>query len=214
MSENDMDKKFPGNSYSKIKPKKPDDSKVEKVASARIVQKKKTLGEKFSENFLATDLQSITRYVIFDVLIPEFKNMLSDIVHKSTNMVLFGDRRGARTDRDRGQSYVRTSYSSYFDDRNGRRDDRDDRTVPRPRSRNLVDDLVFDTRADAEEVLSNMIMLIEKYGCATVKNLYNFSDVPSDYTHDKYGWFDLRDATVDRVQGGYLLKLPKPQVID
>lgn len=211
MDERKRDERFPGNSHAKIVPKEVE-KKVEKVANGRVVTRKKSFGEKMAETFLAADWSDIYRHIVFDVLIPEAKNMLSDIIHGSTNMMLFGDRRGDRTDRSRGQSYVRTSmtdYSRYSSDRN-----RDDKQVNRPISRNVVDDLIFDSRGEAEEVLSNMLDLIAKYNVASVKDLYIFANVPSDFTKEKWGWFDLREATVDRVQGGYLLKLPKPCVID
>ena len=211
----ERERKYPSNSYSKVAPRKgdsPPEKKVEKVATGHVTQRKKSLGEKFAETFLAADMQSVSRHIVFDVLIPEIKNMLSDMIHGSTNMMLFGDRRGNRMDRDRGVSYVRTDYGSRFN-RGGRTDERD-REAPRPQARNIVDDIVFDTRLEGEEVLDNMIGLIKQYNVVSVKDLYGFAGIPSNYTHDKWGWFDLSEATVDRVSTGYLLKLPKPQVID
>ena len=212
----ERERKYPGNSYSSKAVLKngdpPPEKKIEKVATGRVSSQKKSLGKKFAETFLAADMQSVTRHIVFDVLIPEIKNMLSDMIRGSTNMMLFGDRRGNYTDRDRGVSYVRTDYGSRFN-RGGRADDRD-REPPRPHARNIVDDIVFDTRLEAEEVLDNMISLLKQYNVVSVKDLYGFSGIPSNYTHDKWGWFDLSEATVDRVSTGYLLKLPKPQVID
>jgi hypothetical protein len=210
MDDRPNDERFPGNSYSNISAKKKDEKTVEKVATGRVIQKKKTLREKFSETFMSTDGHSVTEYVIFDVLIPSVKDAISEIVGGALNMMLFGDRKGRHTERRNGQSVVYTSYENYYNNRN-RSDDRRDQG---PRSRANVEDIVFNTRLDAEEVLSNMIDRINEYGVVTVKALYEFADLKSNYTMDSYGWYNLNNATVDRVQGGYLLKLPKPVVID
>ena len=59
-----------------------------------------------------------------------------------------------------------------------------------------------------------MIDLIDEYGVVSVKDLYSYAGKKTDYTKEKYGWYDLSNASVERVREGYLLKLPKPVVID
>lgn len=217
MDNQNGNERLPSNSYMSKSGKRPEEKKVEKVASGKIVQRKKSLGEKFSETFLATDMSSVVEHIFFDVLIPAAKDTISDIVEGAINMMLFGSRRGGRTTRrSDGRSRIYTSYDRMYDDRERRVDPKDrDRDGPvRGRSRNAVEDVVFPSKAEAEDVLDNLRYLIEKYGVASVKDYYRFADLKSDYTKETYGWFNLEDADVARIREGWLLRLPKPVVID
>jgi hypothetical protein len=43
----------------------------------------------------------------------------------------------------------------------------------------------------------------------SVADLYDLVGVTGNYTDNKYGWTDIRSASVIRVRDGYMLKLPK-----
>ena len=73
---------------------------------------------------------------------------------------------------------------------------------------------VFDTRKEAEEVLDRMDDLIDTYGVVSVADLYDLVGISGNYTDNKYGWTNLRNADVQRVRDGYLLKLPKALPFD
>ena len=76
------------------------------------------------------------------------------------------------------------------------------------------DDIILETRWEAEEVLSHMIDLIENYGVASVADLYELVGITGSFTDNKYGWTNLSSATVSRVRDGYLINLPNAQPID
>ena len=159
-------------------------------------------------------MHSVAEHIIFDVLIPTAKSTIDDIVEGTKNMILYGDRQGRRTTRDRGRSFV-TSYDKIYDEkRNPNRGNPSSSQSPALRAKSLVEDLVFATRGDAEEVLSNLVDDIEEYGAVSVKSLYSYAGQTSDWTKDTYGWTDLKDASVIRDRQGYLLKLPRPVAID
>lgn len=207
---------LPGNSYTeRAKKKKQAEAKrdIQPVVKGKVSSRKKGLGEKFSETFLSSDLETVKTSVLFDILIPAAKDTISDMTKGLIDGLLYGDRRGSRTYRDRGTSRVYRSYDGYYDDRPRRRS-RDEDAPFSLSSKPRVDNLIFDTRGDAEEVLSNAIDYIEEYDCITVKELYAYAGKKTDYTKDKYGWYDLSSASVERIREGYLLKLPKPVVID
>lgn len=185
---------------------------IKKVVKGHVVKKEKSLGEKFCEIFLGGDVKTVKDHIIFDTILPGLRNGLYDIFEGGLSMLLFGEKEGSRTRRDRGRSYVYTSYSQNFDRDRRRRDEEDRRE--RTTSSSLVDNIIFDTRGDAEDVLSEMIEYIEEYGAVSVKELYNFAGMDSDYTKEKYGWTNLNRAEVIRVREGYSLKLPRPVVID
>lgn len=204
--------KYPSNSYTNRMDKKPK-KEIKPVVKNEVRIQKKGLGEKFSETFLQADIQSVKNSVIFDILIPAAKDMLSDMTKGLVDGLLYGDRHGSRTYRDRGSSRVYRKYDNCYDEQPRRRR-REDDDPPFASSRSIVDNLIFKTRGEAEEVLSNAIDYIEEYDSISVKDLYAYANKKSDFTKEKYGWYDLSSASVERIREGYLLKLPKPVVID
>ena len=51
--------------------------------------------------------------------------------------------------------------------------------------------------------------LIETYGMASVADMYDLVGISCDYTANKYGWTNIRNAEVVRTRDGYMLKMPK-----
>lgn len=192
-----------------------ENKKVEKVVTGLVKTQKRGFRKKMADIFLEDDTKSVGSYIFNDVLIPAAKSMISDMVGGGIEMLLFGDRRGRNTSRrDSGRS--QTSYGSYY-----RSIDRDPREKDRPRelsrtsrARHDFDEIVIEQRGEAEEVLSLLVDLTVDYGQATVADLYDLVGIASSFTDNKYGWFDLREAGVTRVRNGYLLNLPRTQVLD
>lgn len=197
---------FPSNSKT-VKEEK----SVKKVVKGRVIKQKKSLKQKFVETFIGEDIENVSYYIIHDVLVPAAKSTISDMVQGGIDMLLFGERRGSRTYRDKNRSYV--SYDRYNSSKrpasNGRRE-----VSNRDRAKHNFSDLIFETRGEAEEVLSNLVDLTIDYGQATVSDLYDLSDITSEFTDSKYGWTDLGSASVTRVREGYILTLPRPKLVD
>lgn len=212
---------YPGNIYTtpRIKPpaqpqkQMPVKEEPEKK-KGRVTEKKKSFGERIAENFLATDKEEIQDHIVYDFLIPGIKNVIEDIVH----MILFGGRADSRIVRERGESRPRyVSYDKKYQTETKRRDDeyilkRGDR---RP-------ELVFNRKSDAEQVLSGLCEYIDDYGKVTLKDFYNIVtevtegdiNIPTDYTMTRYGWTSMATSSVVAVRGGYLLRVPKAEVIE
>ena len=184
------------------------EKKVEKVIKGNVVQKKKTFGQKMARTFLEDDTKSVWSYLLYDVLIPAAKSTISDMISGGTEMLLFGTAKGRSTRRDPNKSFV--SYSSYYNKPAPRNDIRDNRS----RARLNFDDIILETRWEAEEVLSHMVDLIENYGVASVADLYELVGITGSFTDNKYGWTNLNSATVTRVRDGYLINLPNALPID
>lgn len=180
--------------------------KLEPIAKGKT--KKKSEVKKFADVFIAEDVTSVKEYVINDVLIPAAKKAISDIITNGIDMILYGEAKG----RDRRGSGSKVSYTKYYD-----RDRDRDYDRGRSRSRRSVydyDDIILDTRGEAEEVLNRMDDLIDAYDIVSVADLYDLVGIQGNYTDNKYGWTNLRNATVQRVRDGYLLKLPKALPLD
>lgn len=176
------------------------EKKVEKVVSGPVKARKKSEIQKIADIFIQEDAQKLKAYILLDVLVPSLKKAIDDIVTNGTRMVLYGEH-GRKT----GAS-SKVSYRSYYD----RNDERKERAVPeRTRSGYEYDDIVLDSRGEAEEVLSRMDELIAAYGLVSVADFYDLVGVTGSYTDNKYGWTDIRSASVARVRDGYMIKLPR-----
>ena len=200
----DLDYKPNSNRYKKEQNNAPAErKKVEKVVTGKVRTKKKSEISKLKDTFISEDVSNVKSYIVMDVLIPAAKKAISDIVRDGIDMILYGDTHGRRGGSSSGASYV--SYRSYSD-----RDRRDDR---RESSRTRVgydyDDIILESRVEAEEVLQRMDELIETYGIVSVADLYDLVGKSCNYTDNKYGWTNIRNAEPVRVRDGYLLKMPK-----
>ena len=179
------------------------DKKVEKVVSGKTSTKKKSGIRKLSDTFLSEDVSNVKSYIFSEVLLPAAKKLVSDIVTNGTNMLLYGEIKNKK-----GNS-SKVSYSRYYDDRS-----RDYRS-PVVRNNFDYDEIIFETRGDAEAVLDAMYDILNQYKVVSVAELYDLVSITThNYTCNNYGWIDLRGSSVVRVRDGYILKLPRALAID
>ena len=170
---------------------------------AKATTKKKN---KLAETFISEDASNIKSYILMDVLVPAIKKAVIDIVTDGISMLFYGDTSHGNRRSSTSASYI--SYNRYSD-----RDRRDDRTLY-GRSRYSYDDIILQSRGEAEEVLDRMSEMIDTYGIVSVADMYDLVGIATNYTDNKYGWTNLRNAEPIRVSNGYMLKLPKAGPID
>ena len=179
------------------------------VSKGSVVKKKRTVADKFKDAFLG-ESENLGDYIMYDVLVPAFRDTVSEMGFGIIER-LFGNGRSSRSRgnvvRDRGRSYV--SYnSSSRNDRDRGRDDR--RDIDRgSRARHSFANVVFTNKWEAEDVLAHLVDMILEYGEATVRSFYELSNIEADYTDDRYGWTNLRDAYVERTRNGYVIVFPQ-----
>lgn len=201
---------YPGNTNrEKLQPEdaRPD-KKVVKSISGKVTLRKKSLGRKIAETFVGDDMHTVSKYVIFEVLIPAAKTMLFDSVTQGLERSLFGgeSNRRIRSGGNRDHvSYNKISYSAKDSQRT---------ISQKAKATHDFDEIVFANRDEAEEAIVLLIELISQYDVATVSDLYDIVNITGSFTDDKWGWTDLRSATSIRVRNGYILSLPKPRPID
>lgn len=183
----------------------PERKPVEKVVKGKVRTKKKSEIRKFRDVFISEDASNVKSYVLMEVLVPAVKKAISDIVTNGIDMVLYGET--GHTKKRTLSSMV--SYSRYYDEPRRR-----DESKSRVRVGYSFDDIVLDSRSEAEEVLDQLSNIIDMYGVASVADLYDLVGVSDNYTDQKYGWTNIRNAEAIRVRDGYLLKLPKALPID
>ena len=178
--------------------------KVEKIVTGNVRTKKKGEISKFKDVFISEDMSNVKSYIIMDVLIPAAKKAISDIVSNGVDMLLYGETRGKK-------SSANASYVSYRD-YSSKRDDR--RSASRSRAVFDYDEIVFDNRGEAEDVIERMGELLDTYGVVSVADMYDLAGLTCDFTFNRYGWTSIRTAEVRGTSDGYTIKLPRPLAID
>lgn len=181
--------------------------RVEKVISGGVKTRKKSEVRKFTESIISDDAKNVKSYVREGVLIPAIKKAIVDIVTNGIDMLIYGE----RGRRGGGSLAERTSYGRFYDRRDEPR-----RTVDSIRSTSgyNYDDIVLESRAEAQEVLMRMDEVIETYKVASVLDLYDLVGLPTNPQDNKYGWTNLRNAKVVPVRDGFWIQLPKALPID
>lgn len=203
---------FPPNSQKARDAEKPP-KRVERVTSANTVRRRRPLGKQFRETFFGGNARTAGEYMTFHVLIPAVKEMLVEAASAGFERLIYGESQGRR--RGSPPPLGRVNYTSY--NQMGPQRQRDDRPpLPRQlsrgsRARHSFDEIIIQSRQEAEEVLDRLYDLISKYDSATVADLYELTGFESAHTDHKWGWTDLHGSGVAHVRGGgYLLDLPEP----
>jgi hypothetical protein len=203
----------PNNEKAKAKAQQ-EPKKVERVTSADAIRRKKPLGKQFKETFFGGDGRTALQYVMVSVAIPAIKDLLAEMGQAAIEKIIFGDTRAGR--RRYGPPAGAQGYVSY--NRMHTRDPADDRPpVPqsisrRARARHNFDEIILNSRSEAEEVIDRLFDIVSRFDTASVSDLYELVGLELSHTDHKWGWTDMRGASVERVRsGGYLLDLPEPE---
>ena len=198
----DFDIKPNSNAYKSKQAEIEEKKKMGTVVKGTVKTKKKTELSKFASTFISEDAKDVKSYVFLDILVPTIKKVISDIVVDVTDMILYG-----KAGKSKGGG-SKISYRSFYNSGSDRHDG------PSARTRFDYDDLIFETRGDAEMVLEQLIDAIDRYKFVTVADYYDAANMTAPYTSNKYGWTSLRSAEVVRARDGYIIKLPKAMPID
>lgn len=178
-----------------------EEKRAEKVVKGKVKTKKNEM-RNLRDMFISEDASNVGDYILMDVLIPSIKKALYDIVVGALDMSLFHGRGrdGKRSTADK------ISYRDY----NGvsRRDERN-YGDSRSSSKYSYDDIILETRGEAEDVLARMDEIMEDYDVVRVADLYDLVGITGEHTDNKYGWTNIRNAEVVRVRDGYKIKMPR-----
>lgn len=178
---------------------------VQKIVTGKVIQKKTPWYKRVASSMIAEDAGSVREYLVDDVVGPALRNLIRDMVVGSVDRTLFGTSRARRASSVGGPvSSIRNKYHDVPTER--------PRALSREaRVRHDFDDIVLESRTEALEVIEYLIERIEKYGAATVSDLYDSLGVTGDFAAQRWGWTDLRDADIRQTRAGFLLDLPRPE---
>lgn len=205
-------KLYPNNS--ELTRKKKNENNIPLVAQGSIVPPKKSLGKKFLETFVMGSASDVWEYLLMDTIVPGIKHALEDMLR----MFLYQDSRGERYNRGSDRSRVWTSYDTMSTSRTRGREERrsDEIRQARRTSVNLVEDVLFEHKSQAQEILGDLIARCQEYDSVSVNDFYVMAGLETDYTKRKYGWYekDLDRVEIIRIREGWLIKMPRPVILD
>jgi hypothetical protein len=152
-------------------------NEIRKVEVANGTREKASVAKKMLNIFLGEDIADVKKYVIWDVIVPGIRDFAWNI-WRSTGDSMFGrsdDRRDSRDSNRRGR------YRSY--DEISRHEQRRDRERVDPFT---PDDISFDTRREAVDVLAEMRRIIRESDVVRVGEFYDLSKVVPENTDSLY----------------------------
>lgn len=198
----------------------PPEKKIEKVVSGEVIRKKKPTVRKLKELFFAVDIYTATKYVAADVILPQLRNLLLDMISKGSERMIYGENTAGRRRMPEYRSYVQynTPLQSHpaltraYSATNLPDQPRHIAPTPRPTD---VDNtqLVLADRREAELVVERLMDIIDKYDTASIGDLNDLVGLPTSHIDQKWGWRRLNQVEVRQVSNGYLIDLPAAEPI-
>lgn len=153
---------------------------------------------------LANEVRKIGNSLFETIVIPALRGIVGDFFHSGIDMVMF------RND-SVGSSHGRhTSYNKRY---KTRQKPWQQNRAPRQnvqQTEEVFEDIFFDERQEAEQVLGRMMEFVHEYGQATVGDLYNMCGLSPNYIHENWEWHDLHRCRVQYSTNGYVIDFPDP----
>ena len=181
---------------------------AKQIVTAKV--RKQGLVRKLGKSIIEDSLETAKEKAYNEIIVPGFKELIFDTITEIFNVMLFGGEVSSRyqpthTSRNRAES--QTSYSGYYDQKNRRIPKRQDISYE-------PDTIIIDTRGEALAVLNELDSMIHRYGQASVADFYDLVGVTSDWTDNRYGWLNLREASIKPVRDGFMIILPRTRALD
>ena len=195
---------YPSNSFrSKEQAAENAEKRAEKIVKGEIKTKKKSLGEKLVDTFIAEDIVTVRKHVFTDVIVPKIIDIIISGVTEGLTRLFRGG--SVRQYNSNSQYYNKPSSVYHAASNNVQTNTQDTYS----RSVYSYTDIVYESQVDAENVLTDLISEIDEYGSVSVAHLYEIVGRDTNPIDYKYGWKSLSSARSERITDGYILKLPR-----
>lgn len=175
--------------------------KSKAVANGHL--KKDNESKSLINTFVKHDIKSIWSYLYSHVLDPNIRKLLYDMVTNTVHMILYD---GTKKNQSYSSSRAdQVSYRRYYDE--------PERSSRVERPKRTYQQVTFDTKEEAENVLVRMQEIIDAYDFVRVADYYDLSKIDDiNYTDNGYGWDDLDEVDViPDDDGSWIIDLPRPR---
>lgn len=168
-------------------------------------------------------LKSVGGYILRDIIVPAVKNLLDDTISKGTHALLWGNNAAPQRNRTREDS---VSYERYYTKASSSKKPSNSSTLSSKYSNHSVydyADVEFETKAEADKVLSHMRAAVSRYKVCSVRDMYDYAGTVDSEGHvvgrpvdARYGWYNLDDDNIGVAMygGKWYLNLPKAVPLD
>lgn len=180
------------------------------IVTGKVERRRNIIGDFVNTLVNEQDGTPRSQYIMKSVVEPAVKKTIMDILQNIGNgilgaveVALFGTRSRPVSSGPGGYRYSYVDYTQA-----GRNSIQQARQV-----RSNPDDLIFrgpDAEMNAKATKAHLQDLIDACGTASLLDLHECLNEPTDHTDDNYGWFSLQNATISQVYGGWCLRLPRP----
>ena len=172
-----------------------------------------SIGSTVARSIFADSLKGVGNYVLHDLILPGIRDMIQSVVVGGIERALYGESAPrpyrpytgystpARQNRPTGWT-SRTNYSAPSPAQ----------TVASPERPPSWADLIVPSRQEAEDVLQALLDMAERYGSASVGDLFSLAGMSTTHTDESWTW-NADQVNAGRVQmrrGGYGFSLPAP----
>lgn len=189
---------------------------IRKVETKGAKIRKRGLGSRLVDTFIKEKPEEVRKYIIKEVVVPAIMDTIYDSVMSALGMTFWqkADRRRPSSGSSLGSKF--TNYSAI-----SQPSIRKERTPAYGGSKGSLksfDNLVFDSKGEAEDVRDSMIEALDRYGYLTVLEFYDIAQVTVDnFTDQNWGW--KRDSIGQmKILGdsanGYYINLPRCEPLD
>lgn len=185
--------------------------KLEPIITGKVQLRKEPLWKRVLEAFFGDPGErSIGDHILFDVIIPGARDLTVNSLNDGIDQVFYGESRSSRR-RPQSQGQVtRTNYTNYANQPRHPAA----REPKQVRSVRDYKDVLFETRSEADMILSRMIDHVLDFGRVSVADLYDLCGVTEEFTDYNFGWTDLTFSSIRHTRGGYFLDLPEPVTLN
>lgn len=209
---------FPSNSRKAAQARTDEPKKLERVTSAEAVRRKRGLGRQMRDTFIAGNPKIAIEYMMVEVVVPAIKETVAEALQSGIEKLIYGEshkpRRGSSPTPLGYTNVPRVNYQSQY----GASPPRSNQTSMlsrRARGRHDFDEIVIQSRQEANDVLDQMYDILSRHNSVTVADLYELTGIQASHMDYKWGWTDLRGSKASKLRsGGYLLDLPDPQPLN
>lgn len=193
--------------------RKPPTQRKVKELGVQAVRKQVPLTRRIARSLLNEESRDIGSYILYDILIPAAKSMITESIQSGIEMLIYGEA-GQRRRPSHGRGGPTVSYGSFYQ-RNDRRDERPQKRFSNARFH--LDEIIFKNGSDCSDVLAALCDHIEEYEQVSVAEFYDYAGVEgASWTDHKWGWTgsELSDAYCTHTRGGYVIVLPEPKELE
>lgn len=196
---------YPSQSHASREPRK-----IEPVTTTEARVRKTPMGRRFRETFIQGNAQSTWSYMLWEVFFPGARDVIADGFHEGIDQMLGGARGGfRRPNRGRSSFSGNSQISKHNPDRAlGHAPSSIERFSDEDRRKQDTSVIEIDSRVEAEEVLSQMNLLIDQFDVCSLADFYQMVRITPTTADYKFGWESLGNSRVVGSRGSFYLDLP------